>query len=162
MAKATINPVLDPRGKQERPMLLLAPRVSMDALRKGPVLFYDNTKLGFVNYMEVFKRIKENFSKEGITNFVDFRETPRGKTNQELKEYARKLAQAKPVAAILALGDVGVSPATTIITIGFAFAHSICTRGPRSKKSTKWSTPECPPSTMLSPCHQIESVRGRS
>lgn len=117
MAKATINSVLDPRGKQERPMLQLAPRVSMDDLRKGPVLFYDNTKLGFVNYMEVFKRIKENFSKEGITNFVDFRETPRGKTNQELKEYAGKLAQAKPVAAILALGDVGVSPATTIITI---------------------------------------------
>jgi hypothetical protein len=117
MAKATINPVLDPRGQQARPMLQLAPRVSMDDLRKGPILFYDNTKLGFLDYMEIFKRIKENFSKEGITNFVDFCETPRGKTNQELKEYAGKLAQAKPVAAILALGDVGVSPATTIITI---------------------------------------------
>lgn len=117
MAKAMINPVMDPRGKQERPMLQLAPRVSMDDLCKGPILFYDNTKLGFVNYMEVFRRIKVNFAKEGITNFVDFRETVRGKTNQELKDYAAKLAEAKPVAAILALGDMGTSPATTIITI---------------------------------------------
>lgn len=117
MTKVKIHPVLDPRGKQERPMLQLAPRVSMDDLRKGPILLYDNTKLGFNNYMEVFTRIKENFAKDGITNFVDFRETVRGKTNQDLKDYAAKLAGAKPVAAILALGDVGTSPATTIVTI---------------------------------------------
>ncbi|MBW1713122.1 MAG: hypothetical protein JRJ59_08255, partial [Deltaproteobacteria bacterium] len=86
-------------------------------LRQGPVLFYDNTKLGFVNYMEVFRRIKENLAQEGVTNFIDFRETVRGKTNQDLRDYAASLAAAKPVAAVLALGDMGTSPATTIIAI---------------------------------------------
>ena len=117
MAKASLHPLLDPRGLQKRPLLQLAPRVSMEDLRKGPVLFYDNTKLGFVNYMEVFNRIKENFTKDGITNFIDFRETVRGKSNQDLKDYAKKLATANPVAAILALGDMGTSPATAIIAI---------------------------------------------
>lgn len=117
MTDATLNPLLDPRGRQERPLLTLAPRVSMDDLRRGPVLFYDNTKLGFVNYMEVFRRLKENFAADGIANFVDFRETVRGKSNQDLQDYAAKLAAAEPVAAILALGDMGTSPATAIITI---------------------------------------------
>ncbi|MFQ5936056.1 MAG: hypothetical protein ACE5LB_06590 [Acidiferrobacterales bacterium] len=117
MVDPKMQKVLDPRGKQARPMITLAPRVRMDDLRKGPVLFYDNTKLGFVNYMEVFRRIKTNFANQGITNFVDFRETVRGKTNQDLKDYAAKLAQANPVAALLALGDMGTSPATAIVTI---------------------------------------------
>ncbi len=113
----TIEPVLDPRGKQERPILKLAPRGTIDDLRRGPVLFYDNTKLSFCNYGEMFTQIKENFIKEGITNFIDFCETVRGKTTQELKDYAAKLAKTKPVAAIVALGDMGTSPATTIVTI---------------------------------------------
>lgn len=117
MTGATFNRLLDPRGAQDRPMLALAPRVGMDAMRKGPVLFYDNTKFGFVNYMEVVRRIKANFAKDGIANFIDFRETVRGKTNQDLKDYAAKLAGARPVAAILGLGDMGTSPATAIITI---------------------------------------------
>ncbi len=117
MANTPLNTVLDPRGRQERPMLELAPRVTIDDLRRGPVLFYDNTKLGFVNYMEVFHRIKENFATDGITNLIEFRETVRGKTNQDLKDYAAKLAAAKPVAAILALGDMGTSPATAVVTI---------------------------------------------
>ena len=57
MPEAKLHRVLDPRGQQDRPKLTLAPRVSMDDLRRGPVLFYDNTKLGFCHYMEVFRRI---------------------------------------------------------------------------------------------------------
>jgi hypothetical protein len=117
MTEFKMHSILDPRGIQERPVLELAPRVSMEELRKGPILFYDNTKLGFVNYMTVFDRIKENFTQDGITNFVEFRETVRGKTNQDLIDYANMLAEANPVCAILALGDMGTSPATTIITI---------------------------------------------
>lgn len=109
--------VLDPRGAQERRLLTLAPRTTMDGLKKGPVVFYDNTKLGFCNYMEVFRRLKANFRNDGITNFVDFRETVRGKSTQDLRDYAVKLAAVKPVAAVLALGDVGTSPATAILTI---------------------------------------------
>jgi len=114
---STSEPVIDPRGRQERPVLMLAQRVSMDALRKGPVLFYDNTKLSFCNYGEAFTRIKENFAKAGVANFIDFRETVRGKTTKDLQDYAAKLAAAKPVAALLALGDMGTTPATTILTI---------------------------------------------
>ncbi len=112
-----IEPVLDPRGIQERPKLQLAPRPTLEGLRQGPVLFYDNTKLSFRNCSEIFIRIKEIFTRDGIVNYLDFRETVRGKTSQELKNYAAILAKEKPVAAVLALGDVGVSPATTILTI---------------------------------------------
>ncbi|HHX73477.1 MAG TPA: hypothetical protein GX699_01065 [Firmicutes bacterium] len=113
----TLHPIIDPRGRQERPLLQLAPRVTLEELRKGKILFYDNTKLGFCNYMEVFVRIKERLREMGITNFVDYRETVRGKDTQKLEEYAAMLAQEKPVAAIVALGDMGTSPATCILTI---------------------------------------------
>jgi hypothetical protein len=109
--------LIDPRGRQERPVISMAPRVSIEELKTGPVLFYNNTKLEFCNYGEVFTRIKERFSEKGITNFVDFRETVRGKSTKMLKEYAGTLADAGPKAAVVALGDMGTSPATTIVTI---------------------------------------------
>ena len=109
--------ILDPRGEQKRPHLKLAPRITIEDLKKGPVLFFDNTKLGFCNYIEVFKRLKANFAKDGITNLVEHRETVRGKPTDALREFAEKLAGYRPVAAVFALGDVGVSPATTIMTI---------------------------------------------
>jgi hypothetical protein len=111
------QPILDPRGQQKRPKLKLAPRITMEALKKGPVVFFDNTKLGFCHYMQVYRRLKANFAKDGITNLIDYRETVRGKSTQGLKDMAAKLASFKPVAAILALGDVGTSPLTTIVTI---------------------------------------------
>ena len=45
-------------------------------------------------------------------------ETVRGKSTQGLKGMAAKLAAFKPVAAILAPGDVGTSPLTAIVAIG--------------------------------------------
>ena len=111
------EPVLDPRGSQARPKIKLAPRPGLEELKQGPVLFYDNTKLGFCNYMEVYHRLKSNFEGMGVRNLVDFRETVRGKSTQDLKDYAAKLAAAKPKAVVLALGDVGTSPATAIIGI---------------------------------------------
>jgi tRNA A37 threonylcarbamoyladenosine biosynthesis protein TsaE len=112
-----LSPLLDPRGLQERPIIQLAPRVSIEELRNGKVLFYDNTKLSFCNYGEVFVRIKERFREIGIANFVDYRETVRGKDTQALENYAAMLAKEKPVAAVVALGDMGTSPATCIVTI---------------------------------------------
>ena len=64
-----LNPLLDPRGFQERPIIKLAPRVSVEELKKGKILFYNNTKLSFCNYGEVFVRIKERFREMGISNF---------------------------------------------------------------------------------------------
>jgi hypothetical protein len=110
-------PLLDPRGIQERPVLKLAPRSTLDKLKTGKVLFYDNTKLSFCNYGEVFVRIKERFREMGISNFVDYRETVRGKDTNALEKYAAMLAQEKPDAAVVALGDMGTSPATCILTI---------------------------------------------
>ncbi|MCL5290358.1 MAG: hypothetical protein M1489_04920 [Firmicutes bacterium] len=119
MEKFALEPLLDPRGRQERPQLKLAPRVNMEDLQKGRILFYNNTKLEFCNYTEIFPRIKKLFADRGIKNFIDFRETVRGKSTQDLINYAKKLAAAKPVAAVVALGDMGTSAATTVITIAF-------------------------------------------
>jgi hypothetical protein len=113
----TLKPLLDPRGKQERPVIKLAPRVGIEELKKGKILFYDNTKLGFCNYGEAFVRIKERFREMGIENFVDYRETVRGKDTRALEKYAAMLAEEKPAAAVVALGDMGTSPATCIVTM---------------------------------------------
>jgi hypothetical protein len=112
-----LNPLLDPRGFQKRPIIKLAPRVRIEELKKGKILFYNNTKLSFCNYGEVFVRIKERFREMGIGNFVDYLETVRGKDTAALEKYAAMLAKEKPVAAVVALGDMGTSPATCIVTI---------------------------------------------
>jgi len=114
-----VETVLDPRGRQERPQLQLAPRVSLAELQAGPILLYNNTKLDFCNYYEVFTRLKENLAKLGITNVIEVRETVRGKSSHELKAYGAGLVErTRPKAAVVALGDMGTSPATTIVTIG--------------------------------------------
>ncbi len=112
-----LHPLFDPRGIQERPVLTLAPRPTVEELKKGKILFYNNTKLDFCNYGETFVRIKERFRELGITNFVDYKETVRGKGSRVLEEYAAMLAREKPTACVLALGDMGTSPATCIVTI---------------------------------------------
>lgn len=112
-----LEPLLDPRGFQKRPVIKLAARVTLDDLKKGKILFYNNTKLSFCNYNQVFLRIKERFRELGITNFVDYVETVRGKDTQELNEYAAMLAREKPTAAVVAFGDMGTSAATTVVTI---------------------------------------------
>ncbi|MBN2243402.1 MAG: hypothetical protein JW793_12005 [Acidobacteria bacterium] len=113
----TLMPLLDPRGKQERPVIKLAHRIGIEELKKGKILFYDNTKLGFCNYGEVFVRIKERFREMGVGNFVDYQETVRGKDTRALEAYAAMLAEEKPSAAVVALGDMGTSPATCIVTM---------------------------------------------
>lgn len=117
MAENKLHSILDPRGYQERPILKLAPRVTLEDLRNGKVLFYNNTKLDFCNYNEVFVRIKEKLTDIGIVNYVDYKETVRGKTNAQLAEYAAMLAKEKPTAAVVAFGDMGTSSATTLVAI---------------------------------------------
>lgn len=113
----SLSPLVDPRGAQERRVISLNPRPGLEALKKGPVLFYDNTKLGFCNYGQAFTRIKERLTELGVGNFIDYRETVRGKDAEQLRAYAAMLAREKPVAAVTALGDMGTSPATTILSI---------------------------------------------
>lgn len=109
--------LIDPRGQQNREVISLAPRVSLDDLKGGKIAFYNNTKLDFCNYITVFDRIKERFGELGITNYVDFYETVRGKNTEKLYAYAAKIAAEKPTAAVVAFGDMGTSAATTIVTI---------------------------------------------
>ena len=114
-----MNALLDPRGPQERPMLRLAKRPSLEELKKGKILFYNNTKLGFCNYYTVFDRIKQRLREIGCddSKWVEYTETVRGKNAEKLSEYAAMLAKEKPVAAIVALGDMGTSSSTTVLTI---------------------------------------------
>lgn len=112
-----LNQILDPRGYQKRETIQLATRVSLDELKKGKILFYNNTKLGFCNYYTVFDRIKERLTEAGITNFVEYTETVRGKDAGMLGEYAAMMAEEKPVAAIVAFGDMGTSSSTTVLSI---------------------------------------------
>ena len=116
MAK-DFSKLLDPRGYQERPIIQLAKRPTLDELKKGKVLFYNNTKLGFCNYYTVFDRIKERLTAVGVTNFVEYTETVRGKDAAMLAEYAAMLAKEKPAVAITAFGDMGTSSSTTVLTI---------------------------------------------
>jgi hypothetical protein len=114
-----LNALLDPRGPQERPMLQLAKRPSLEELKKGKILFYNNTKLGFCNYYTVFDRIKQRLREIGCddSKWVEYTETVRGKNAEKLGEYAAMLAKEKPVAAIVAFGDMGTSSSTTVLTI---------------------------------------------
>ena len=109
--------LLDPRGFQDRTLITLAKRPTLEELKKGKILFYNNTKLGFCNYYTVFDRIKEKLTEIGATNWVEYTETVRGKDAAKLADYAAMLAKEKPVAAIVAFGDMGTSSSTTVVTI---------------------------------------------
>ena len=77
-----ISGIVDPRGKQERPQLIMAPRVTLKKLQEGPIVFYNNTKLEFCNYTEIFPRIKELFRLRGISNFIDFSRDGQGQDDR--------------------------------------------------------------------------------
>ena len=111
--------LLDPRGFQSREMITLAKRPTVEELKKGKILFYNNTKLGFCNYYTVFDRIKERLREIGCDDslWVEYTETVRGKNAEKLYDYAAMLAEEKPVAAIIAFGDMGTSSSTTVVAI---------------------------------------------
>lgn len=113
----SLNRILDPRGYQEREIIQLAKRPSLEQLKTGKILFYNNTKLDFCNYYTVFERIREHLRQLGITNYVEYKETVRGKDAKKLGEYAAMLAEEKPDAAIVAFGDMGTSSSTTVLSI---------------------------------------------
>jgi len=114
-----LEPIIDPRGVQPRRKLKLAPRTTLDELKKGPILFYDNTKLRYAGYWEIYLRLKYNLEKLGVTNIIYVEETVRGKSSDELRKFGKELVKKyKPKAAIVALGDMGTSPATALVAIG--------------------------------------------
>lgn len=110
-------PIIDPRGKLTRHSLKLANRKSLDQLKSGKLLIYNNTKVEFCNYTEIIPTVKACFEEIGVHQFEDFRRTVRGLTASDLAGLADELAALSPEACIIALGDMGVSPASTILTI---------------------------------------------
>ena len=46
-----VSALLDPRGYQDRKNIKLAKRPSLEELKKGKILFYNNTKLGFLQLL---------------------------------------------------------------------------------------------------------------
>ena len=44
-----LNQILDPRGVQERPMIELAKRPSLEELKNGKILFYNKTAACSIN-----------------------------------------------------------------------------------------------------------------
>ena len=113
-----LNPLLDPRGFQERPILKLAPRVTLEELKKGqdPLLQQHETRL--LQLRRSLRPHQGALPRDGhhaISSTTRKRSAAR--TRQALEEYAAMLAKEKPTAAVVALGDMGTSPATCIVTI---------------------------------------------
>jgi hypothetical protein len=109
--------LLDPRGRLKRVELALARRPSRDALASGAILFYDNTKMDVGHYGRVFERLKAGLRRDGLSDFEDCRESIRGKSTRDILSLAGKLAATGARAAIVALGDMGVSPAMVALTV---------------------------------------------
>lgn len=111
------NTLIDPRGHISKANITLTPRPSFNELKNGKILFYDNTKLSFCHYAEVFSAIKRGFQQRGLSHFSDVRQTVRGCMTEDLRERARRLAQDGYVAAVVALADMGTSPMTTVLAV---------------------------------------------
>lgn len=109
--------ILDPRGRNHKSEIKLARRPSLQELSAGKLLIYNNTKVEFCNYTEILPSLKNCLEQAGIKNFLDFRRTVRGLNSDGIASLADELAKTGVLAAVIALGDMGVSPASTLLTI---------------------------------------------
>jgi len=94
-----------------------APRPDPDRLRRGPVLLYDNGKLAEGAYPEVFRHLGARLAGARVTRVVAQQELIRGASVEALRARARAIAATGPAAVIVALADVGVSPATAMLAL---------------------------------------------
>jgi hypothetical protein len=109
--------LLDPRGNLRLERITLAPRPDLATLAQGPVLFYDNEKMDIGHYGLIYTRIKEGLRSRGISNFHDRRASIRGKTHSDIAAMAGDLNQVGARAAVIALADMGVSPAMVALAV---------------------------------------------
>ncbi len=117
MVKVKTENLVDPRGIVKKNNLKLAKRKSLEDLKNGKLLLYDNTKLDFANYYEVFRTLKKELEKIGLNNYIEYKETVRGKDTEDFYQLAKKFHDDGFDAAIIALGDMGTSSATTVFSI---------------------------------------------
>lgn len=109
--------LLDPRGRLVLERIALTPRPALHALQAGTVLFYDNEKMNVGHYGLIFERIKAGLRERGIAHFHDRRAGIRGKTPADIAAMARDLRALNVTAAVIALADMGVSPAMVALTV---------------------------------------------
>ena len=109
--------LLDPRGRLALTRISLARRPDAVALAAGPLLFYDNEKMDVGRYDLIFTRIKHGLRARGVDRFCDRRASIRGKTSEDIAAMAREFRETGACAAVIALADMGVSPAMVALTV---------------------------------------------
>ena len=109
--------LLDPRGRLDLGRIALAPRPDAAALAAGTLLFYDNEKMDVGHYGLIYERIKAALRARGLTRFDDRRASIRGKTGADIEAMARELRESGATAAVIALADMGVSPAMVTLAV---------------------------------------------
>ena len=109
--------LLDPRGRLDLGRITLARRPDVAALAAGNLLFYDNEKMDVGHYGPIYTRIKEGLRAHGISRFCDRRATIRGKTSADIAAMAREFSEVGACAAVVALADMGVSPAMVALSV---------------------------------------------
>lgn len=119
MQNVSSAPVLDPRGaaERERRPFELADRPGPAALAERDVLFFDNGKLSFANYRAIQRELEATFDRRGLGPLEHVEGTIRGRSDADLATLAARLADEGYAAAVTALGDKGVTPGTTVLTI---------------------------------------------
>jgi hypothetical protein len=128
--------LLDPRGELVLARPALARRPDASALSAGTLLFYDNTKLDVGQFGLLLPTLKEGLAARGITRFVDERLTIRGTSGNDLDAMSRRFQALGVCAAVIALADMGVSPAMVALTVAMerlGIATVCLTAGPGSR-----------------------------
>ena len=128
--------LLDPRGELVLARPSLAHRPDAATLAAGTLLFYDNTKLDVGHFGELLPTLKAGLRARGITRFVDVRQTIRGTSGQDIDALARRFQALGVSAAVIALADMGVSPAMVALTVAMEALGlpTVClTAGPGSR-----------------------------
>ncbi|SFN46780.1 hypothetical protein [Xenorhabdus japonica] len=105
----------DPRGNLACEVIKLAKRVSISEHKNREILFFDNTKLSFCNYSQIYKSIINIFKERDIINIKYVCQSVRGTMTQQIRELASELSKNNYSAAIIALADMGTSVMTTIL-----------------------------------------------
>ncbi|MFM2480940.1 hypothetical protein [Celerinatantimonas sp. YJH-8] len=105
------------RKLSNKQRLVLSSRPSLNSIRDGKLLFFDNTKLGFCHYRTIYTTLKYYLYQHSIVNLDYVRKSVRGTMTEQMRDLARELSQKNYCGAILALADMGTSVMTTILAI---------------------------------------------
>ncbi len=104
--------ILDPRGRNPDPVALAPRRPSLEGLT---VAFFDNTKLDFGHYRALVPVVGERLLGAGASAIVHRRRQLRGCGSTAIRETAEMIRATGASAAVLALADMGVTPATVLL-----------------------------------------------